>query len=36
MKAQYREEPMPTFETLGPRDAAEWRRFKKVHGVGPG
>jgi predicted TIM-barrel fold metal-dependent hydrolase len=36
MKAQYREEPMPTFETLGPRDATEWRRFKKAHGVGPG
>jgi len=36
MKAQYREEPMPTFETLGPRDASEWRRFQKVHGVGPG
>jgi predicted TIM-barrel fold metal-dependent hydrolase len=36
MKAQYREEPMPTFETLGPRDAAEWRRFQKAHGTGPG
>jgi hypothetical protein len=36
MKAQYREEPMPTFATTGPRDAGEWRRFKKVHGVGPG
>jgi hypothetical protein len=36
MKAQYREEPMPTFETLGPRDASEWRRFQKAHGVGPG
>jgi predicted TIM-barrel fold metal-dependent hydrolase len=36
MKAQYREEPMPSFATTGPRDAAEWRRFKKVHGVGPG
>jgi hypothetical protein len=36
MKAQYREEPMPTFETLGPRDAAEWRRFQKAQGMGPG
>ncbi len=36
MKAEYREEPSPSFETLGPRDAAEWRRFQKVHGVGPG
>lgn len=36
MKAEYREEPSPSFETLGPRDAGEWRRFQKVHGVGPG
>jgi hypothetical protein len=36
MKAQYREEPMPSFETCGPRDAAEWRRFRKRHGAGPG
>jgi uncharacterized protein len=36
MKAQYREEPMPTFETVGPRDAAEWQRFQKAHGTGPG
>jgi uncharacterized protein len=36
MKAQYREEPMPSFETCGPRDAAEWRRFQKLHGAGPG
>jgi hypothetical protein len=36
MKAEYREDPSPSFATLGPRDAAEWRRFQKVHGVGPG
>ena len=36
MKAEYREDPAPSFETLGPRDAAEWRRFQKVHGAGPG
>lgn len=36
MKAQYREEPTPSFETYGPRNAAEWRRFRKLHGAGPG
>jgi predicted TIM-barrel fold metal-dependent hydrolase len=36
MKAQYREDPSPSFETLGPRDATEWRRFQKAHGTGPG
>jgi predicted TIM-barrel fold metal-dependent hydrolase len=36
MKAQYRDDPMPTFETCGPRDAAEWQRFRKLHGAGPG
>ena len=36
MKAQYGENPAPTYATLGPRDADEWRRFVDVHGVGPG
>jgi predicted TIM-barrel fold metal-dependent hydrolase len=36
MKALYREEPMPSFETCGPRDAAEWQRFRTLHGTGPG
>ncbi len=36
MKAEYREDPAPSFATLGPRDAAEWRRFRKAHGEGPG
>ena len=36
MKAQYGENPEPTYATLGPRDADEWRRFVDVHGVGPG
>jgi predicted TIM-barrel fold metal-dependent hydrolase len=36
MKAEYRHDPAPSFETLGPRNAAEWRRFRAVHGAGPG
>jgi hypothetical protein len=36
IKAQYGENPHPTYATLGPRDADEWRRFVDVHGVGPG
>ena len=36
MKAQYHENPEPTYATLGPRDADEWRRFVDLHGVGPG
>ncbi len=36
MKAGYREVPQPSFETCGPRDAEEWRRFQTVHGAGPG
>jgi hypothetical protein len=36
MKAEYRHEPDPSFATLGPRDTAEWRRFKKHHGNQPG
>ncbi|MGH7002910.1 MAG: amidohydrolase family protein, partial [Alphaproteobacteria bacterium] len=35
MKAEYREDPDPSFATLGPRDAAEWRRFRAHHGDGP-
>ena len=36
LKAEYREDPAPSFATYGPRDAAEWRRFRAVHGEGPG
>jgi uncharacterized protein len=36
LRARYREDPRPSFETYGPRDAAEWRRFRALHGVGPG
>jgi predicted TIM-barrel fold metal-dependent hydrolase len=36
MKAEYREDPSPSFATYGPRDAAEWRRFRAHHGAGPG
>jgi len=36
MKAEYRENPAPSFATYGPRDAAEWRRFQAQRGSGPG
>ena len=31
MKAQYGENPEPTYATLSARDADEWRRFVDVH-----
>ncbi|MGH7318390.1 MAG: amidohydrolase family protein, partial [Candidatus Rokuibacteriota bacterium] len=36
LKAAYREDPRPSFATYGPRDAGEWRRFRALHGAGPG
>ncbi len=36
LKAAYRADPQPSFATYGPRDAAEWRRFRALHGAGPG
>jgi predicted TIM-barrel fold metal-dependent hydrolase len=36
VKAAYAENPQPTFATYGPRDALEWRRFRALHGNGPG
>ena len=36
LKAAYLEAPQPSFATYGPRDAAEWRRFRALHGDGPG
>jgi predicted TIM-barrel fold metal-dependent hydrolase len=36
LRAAYREAPDPSFQTYGPRDAAEWRRFRAMHGAGPG
>jgi hypothetical protein len=35
-RAAYREDPRPDFATYGPRDAAEWRRFRALHGDRPG
>jgi predicted TIM-barrel fold metal-dependent hydrolase len=35
LKAAYRADPQPSFRTYGPRDLAEWRRFRALHGVGP-
>jgi hypothetical protein len=35
LRASYREDPHPSFQTYGPRDLGEWRRFRAVHGVGP-
>jgi hypothetical protein len=36
MRAAYRAEPQPSFATYGPRDIGEWRRFRALHGEGPG
>jgi len=36
LRADYREDPQPSFATYGPRDSAEWRRFRAIHGDGPG
>ncbi|HJQ57986.1 MAG TPA: amidohydrolase family protein [Vineibacter sp.] len=36
LKAAYRESAEPSFATYGPRDGAEWRRFRALHGDGPG
>ena len=36
LRAAYRADPQPSFATYGPRDAAEWRRFRALHAVGPG
>ena len=36
LRASYRDDPRPSFATYGPRDGAEWRRFRAVHGAGPG
>lgn len=36
LKTAYRADPRPSFATYGPRDAVEYRRFRFLHGVGPG
>jgi predicted TIM-barrel fold metal-dependent hydrolase len=36
LRASYRQDPRPSFATFGPRDGAEWRRFRAIHGAGPG
>ncbi|MGH7267681.1 MAG: amidohydrolase family protein, partial [Candidatus Rokuibacteriota bacterium] len=36
LKAAYRADPRPSFATYGPRDAVEYRRFRALHGAGPG
>jgi predicted TIM-barrel fold metal-dependent hydrolase len=36
LRAAYREAPSPSLATYGPRDLGEWRRFRALHGDGPG